>query len=762
MSHIMTENEILKQLTLEEKAALCTGDSAWTTTAIARLGIAEMVVSDGPHGLRRLKDVHTMASQSLPATCFPTAACVASTWDAALIHRMGQAIAAEAIALNVDIVLGPGVNMKRTPLCGRNFEYWSEDPFLAGNLATSYINGVQSRGVGTSLKHFAANNQEYQRFTINAEIDERTLREIYLPAFETAVKQAKPWSVMCAYNKLNGTLCSENEHLLTDILKKEWGFEGLIVSDWGAVRERVAALRAGLDWAMPGPNPRSTQAIINAVKAGELPETMLDEAVRRILRIVNMAHQTPKHGAFDIAAHHTLARQIAADGMVLLKNNGLLPLTQPQHIAIIGKAAQTPQYQGGGSSNVNPTQVEIPYVELQKLADHAELAFAEGYLSSDQFAQNLIDQATQVAVSADVAIIVIALPTSKESEGYDRPDMDLTQQQLALIKAVSASQPNCVVVLDTGSAVTMTSWSDNVAAILYGGLAGQASGGALADVLFGRVNPSGKLTETFPLRLSDTPAYINYPGDNGTVRYGEGLFIGYRYYDAKQVPVQFPFGFGLSYTTFAYSNAQVSAQVFTDSLTVSVDITNSGNIAGKEIVQLYVHDQKSRLVRPIKELKGFAKVELQPGQTQTVHIQLDQRAFAYYDPAYQTWVAESGEFDILIGASSADIRCVKTVTLQSQQMLPCILNRDSTVRDWQNDPHGQRASAQTIPLIISQLMKSFGMSENSENAIGMDPMAFIGDMPLLKLLQFQEAALPKPAIEIVDELIRQAIDYTAP
>ncbi|MCW1966561.1 MAG: glycoside hydrolase family 3 C-terminal domain-containing protein [Anaerolineae bacterium] len=755
----MTENEMLEQLTLEEKAALCTGDSAWTTTAIARLGIAEMVVSDGPHGLRRLKDVHTMASQSLPATCFPTAACVASTWDAALIHRMGQAIAAEAIALNVDIVLGPGVNMKRTPLCGRNFEYWSEDPFLAGNLAASYINGVQSQGVGTSLKHFAANNQEYQRFTINAEIDERALREIYLPAFETAVKQAKPWSVMCAYNKLNGTLCSENEQLLTDILKKEWGFEGLVVSDWGAVRERVAALRAGLDWAMPGPNPRYTQAIIDAVRSGELPETVLNEAVRRILRIMNMAHQTPKQGAFDIAAHHALARQIAADGMVLLKNNGLLPLAQPQHIAIIGKAAQTPQYQGGGSSNVNPTQVEIPYVELQKLADHAELAFAEGYLSSDEFAPSLIEQATQVAASADVAVIIIALPTSKESEGYDRPDMDLTQQQLALINAVSAAQPNCVVVLDTGSAVTLTDWSNNVAAILYGGLAGQASGGALADVLFGRVNPSGKLTETFPIRLSDTPAYINYPGDNGTVRYGEGLFIGYRYYDAKHVPVQFPFGFGLSYTTFEYSNAQVSAQVFTDTLTVSVDITNSGNIAGKEIVQIYVHDQKSRLVRPIKELKGFAKVELQPGQTQTVHIQLDQRAFAYYDPAYKTWVAESGEFDILIGASSADIRCVKTVTLQSQQMLPCILNRDSTVRDWQNDPRGQQASAQTIPLIISQLMQSFGMSENSENAIGMDPMAFIGDMPLLKLLQFREAALPKPATEIVDELIRQAIDY---
>ena len=669
---------IIEQMTLEEKAALCTGASAWTTTPVERLGIPELIVSDGPHGVRRVPDVHSMGMQSLPATCFPTASCLASTWDVDLIQQMGIALAEECIALNVDVLLGPGVNMKRSPLGGRNFEYFSEDPYLAGELAASFINGVQSKGVGVSLKHFAANNQEFQRFSISAEVDERTLREIYLPAFEKAVKQAQPWTVMCSYNKVNGIFASEHHQLLTEILKNEWGFEGLVVSDWGAVRNRVAALKAGLDWEMPGPQNRRVKAVVEAVRSGELDEAVLNESVRRILRIVFKAKETPKEGTFDVDAHHELARKIASEGMVLLKNDGILPLKGQQHIAVIGRSAENAHFQGGGSSHINTTKVAMPFKEFQSRAENAELTYAEGYPKDDSFRQDLIDQAVTLAQSADVALLYIALPTFKESEGYDRHDLDLTKQQIALIKAVAKVQPKTVVVLNNGAPVAMSEWIDSVAAVLEGWMMGQAGGAAIADILFGQVNPSGKLGETFPLKLEDTPSYTNFPGGAGKVNYGEGMFIGYRYYDAKQMPVLFPFGYGLSYTTFEYSNAKVSAKNFkdTDGVTVTVDVTNTGNLAGKEIVQVYVHDQKSGLIRPEKELKGFAKVELQPGETKSVSVQLDFRSFAYYHPKYKQWITEDGDFDLLIGASSADIRVHLTVTLESTLNLPCVLDKN--------------------------------------------------------------------------------------
>ncbi len=672
---------IIERMTLEEKAALCTGASAWTTTPAPRLGVPELVVADGPHGVRRVPDIHALGAPSLPATCFPPACSLACTWNVDLLREMGQALAQEAIALGVDVLLGPGVNMKRTPLCGRNFEYYAEDPYLAGELAASLIDGIQSKGVGTSLKHFAANNQEYQRFNIDARVDERALREIYLAAFETVVRKTQPWTVMCAYNKLNGTYCSEHRHLLVDILKAEWGFSGLVVSDWGAVHDRVKSLQGGLDLEMPGPKERRVQAVAEAVRNGMLDEAVLDEAVRRILRIVFKAAETPKGGEFDVVAHHALARRVAAEGIVLLKNNGVLPLKDPQRIAVIGRAAKEPHIQGGGSSHINPTQMDIPFDELQKLSGSAQLTYSEGYPATDTFEQTLIDAAVQTAQAADVALIYAALPSFKESEGYDRADLDLTAQQVRLIKAVSAVQPQTVVILNTGAAVAMSEWIDGVAAVLEAWMTGQAGGGAMADVLFGVVTPSGKLAETFPNRITDTPAYLNFPGENGRVRYGEGLFIGYRYYDAKDAPVLFPFGHGLSYTTFAYADPQVSAATFkdVDGLAVAVDVTNTGNVPGQEIVQVYVHDRQSRLVRPPKELKGFAKVALQPGETQKVTIQLDRRAFAYYDPAYRQWITEDGEFDILIGASAADIRCTRTVSLQSTSALPCLLNRESTV-----------------------------------------------------------------------------------
>jgi len=755
---------IVSQMTLEEKAAFCTGASAWTSTPVERLGVPKMIVADGPHGVRREPDVHSIGQPSLPATCFPTASCNASTWDVDLIRQMGAALAEECIALNVDVLLGPGVNMKRSPLCGRNFEYFSEDPYLAGEMAVSFINGVQSKGVGTSLKHYAANNQEFQRFVISAEIDERTLREIYLAAFEKAVKEAQPWTVMCSYNKVNGVLASEHHTLLTEILKDEWGFEGLVVSDWGAVRDRVASLRAGLDWEMPGPQERRVQAVVDAVRAGELDEALLDESVRRILRIVFKAAETPKGGDFDVDAHHALARQIAAEGMVLLKNDGhLLPLKGQQQIAVIGRAAQAAHFQGGGSSHINPTRVDVPFQELQSRAGGAELAYAEGYPADDSFRQDLIDQAVALARSADVALLTIALPP--ESEGHDRAGLDLTAQQVALIQAVAQVQPKTIVILNNGAPVAMSAWIDAVPAVLEGWMMGQAGGGALADILFGRANPCGKLAETFPLKLSDTPAYLNWPGGAGQVRYGEGLFIGYRYYDAKHLPVLFPFGHGLSYTTFAYSNARVhteqgqsvSAETFrdVDGLTVTVDVTNTGDMAGKEIVQVYVHDRASGLARPEKELKGFAKVALQPGETRAVAIELDFRAFAYYHPAYRQWITEDGDFDILIASSAADIRHTLTVTLESTLDLPCLLDRESTIREWLADPRGKAVFGPIYTQMEEGMRQIFGGGDEAETTIGMDIMTMLSDMPLVSVLMWQQSALPMHPEDLVDGLLAQ-------
>jgi len=748
---------IIASMTLEEKAALCTGASPWTTTPVERLGVPKMTVADGPHGVRRVADVDDWLVGTLPATCFPTASCMASTWDVDLIHALGQALSEECIALNVDVVLGPTINMKRTPLAGRNFECYSEDPYLAGQMAASFISGVQSKGVGTSLKHFAANNQESQRMTISAEIDERSLREIYLPAFETAVNKAKPWVVMCAYNKINGTYGSENHRLLVDVLKGEWGFQGFVVSDWGAVHERVTALKAGLDLEMPGPRERRVKSVVEAVRSGALDESVLNEAVRRILRIVFKAAETPKGGSFDANAHHALARRIAAEGMVLLKNDGILPLKGQQHIAVIGRAAKEAHFQGGGSSHINPTQVDNPFAELRKLAGDSELTYNEGYPAGTAFDQSLIDAAVKNAGSSDVALVYLALPEAKESEGYDRPDLDLTSQQVALIKAVTSVQPKTVVILNNGAPVVMREWIHDTAAVLEAWMMGQAGGGAIADVLYGKVNPSGKLAETFPIKLADTPAHINFPGGNGQVRYGEGIFIGYRYYDAKEAPVQFPFGYGMSYTTFAYKNPRVSAASFkdVDGLTVSVDVTNTGKVAGKEVVQVYVHDHKSTLARPPKELKGFAKVELQPGKTKTVTVALDFRAFAYYHPAHQQWITEDGEFDILIGASANDIRCTQTVTLQSTLDLPSLLSRESTLRDWMEDPRGKRVLEPLFEQFTAPVRAIFDTNKDEAGSIGMETMTFMMELPLRDMFYFQEEKLPMPPEDLVDGLLTQ-------
>ena len=746
---------LLGQMTIEEKAALCTGAGPWTTAPVERLGIPAMLVTDGPHGVRRVSDLNALGAESLPATCFPTASALAATWDRELAYALGQALGDEAAALGVDVLLGPGVNVKRSPLCGRNFEYYSEDPYLAGELAAAFVEGVQSRGVGTSLKHYAANNQETRRFTIDAQVDERALRETYLPAFETVVKKAQPWTVMCAYNKVNGTLCSEHHRLLVEVLKDEWGFEGLVVSDWGAVRDRVKALQGGLDLEMPGPKPLRVQQVVDAVRGGKLDEAVLDEAVRRILTVVLKAAATPKGGAYDVDAHHALARRIAGEAIVLFTNDGILPLQRPQRIAVIGRAARKPHFQGGGSSHIHPTRVDSPLAELQAMAGDAELRYSAGYPAGLDRDPALIDEAVQAARSAEVALIYVALPGAIESEGYDRADLALTAQQVALIQAVCAVQPRTVVVLNSGSAVAMDAWIDGPAAVLEAWMMGQAGGGAIADVLFGITNPSGKLAETFPHRAADTPAYLNFPGEQGEVRYGEGLYIGYRYYDARDLPVRFCFGHGLSYTTFGYSNLVVSSAEFRDrdGLTVSVDVTNTGAVPGQEIVQLYVHDPQSELARPPKELKGFAKVALQPGETKTVTLSLDFRSFAYYHPGYRQWVTESGEVQILVGASCADIRCQATVTLQSTLELPCLLDRESTLGDWMRDPRGRAVLEPMLQQMMAQMGVAMGGEGGGDAAIGMDTQGFLMQTPLLSVLHFQEGALPMPADDLVDGLL---------
>jgi len=728
----LSVSSLIQQMTLEEKAALCIGATPWQTLSIDRLGLPHITVSDGPHGVRRAIDPTAMINESFPATCFPVAAALGATWDKDLLFELGQALGEECIALDVDVLLGPGINMKRSPLCGRNFEYFAEDPLLAGELSARLIQGVQSRGVGTSLKHFAVNNQETRRFTIDAVVDERTLHEIYLTGFEIAVKQGQPWTVMCAYNSVNGHLCSQNEYLLTTVLRDLWGYEGFVMSDWGAVRDRVPSLEAGLDLQMPGPSPHGIQEVVAAVKSGALDEAILNRTVERLLNIILRAKETPKGSHnIDVEGHHALARRIASEAIVLLKNEGsLLPLKGDETLAVIGNAAVSPVFQGGGSSHIKATKIDAPLTFLQ---EKAEVRFSMGDSGGQTVDQTLIGEAVSTAQSADVALLFIALPSRIESEGYDRPDLNLTAHQVALIQAVIAVQPRTIVVLNNGSAINMHPWIDAVPAVLEAWLPGQAGAGAIIDVLYGVINPSGKLTETFPLALSDTPSYLNFPGENGTVRYGEGLYIGYRGYEALNRDVLFPFGYGLSYTQFRYDNLRVSQTEFTadEAITVTVDITNTGSRSGKEVVQVYVHDPVSRLRRPIKELKAFAKVALEAGETKTVSFQLDNRAFSYYDPGYHQWVADAGEFEILVGSSSANIHVRQTITMTEGTPLAPLLNLNSTMGDWLAHP---RSAMLVQPLVDA--MRQMNETSADSDALGADMEAFFIDLPLVTMFGF--------------------------
>ncbi len=683
-------DELLRQLTLEEKASLLDGSDFWRTQPVERLGIPAVMVTDGPHGLRKQREGgdHLGLSDSVPATCFPPAAALASSWDPDLLERIGRALGTECRAEDVAVLLGPGVNMKRTPLCGRNFEYFSEDPRLAGELAAALVRGVQSRGVGTSLKHFAANNQETQRMTISADVDERTLREVYFPAFERVVRTAQPWTVMCSYNRINGVYASQDPWLLTDVLRGDWGFEGLVVSDWGAVDDRAAAVRAGLDLEMPSSGGVGTRRVLAAVADGTLTEAEVDVCVRRVLELVERARPALGTGAgFDADAHHALAREAATAGAVLLRNDGVLPLAATGGpVAVVGEPARTPRYQGAGSSQVNPTRLDDALGALRTAFDGArEVLFAAGYdPASEELDEALAAEAVETARRAEVVVLFLGLPAHHESEGWDREHLRLPAAQLALLERVADANPDVVVVLSNGAVVELEPWQGRTRAVLETWLPGQAGGGATADLLTGAANPSGRLAETVPVRYADTPTIGNFPGEAGHVRYGEGLLIGYRWYDARDLPVAHAFGHGLSYTTFSFADLR-TAPAADGGVDVTVTVTNTGERAGTETVQVYVRDPACSVFRPEQELAGFARTTLAPGEAADVVVHLERRAFAFWHTGAGRFVVEGGEFELRVGASSRDVRQRAVVVLDGDDV-PVVLAPDAEAGDWLAHP----------------------------------------------------------------------------
>lgn len=664
----MKNTELLSKMTLEEKVALLSGKDFWHLRGNDRLGIPELMITDGPHGLRKQNPDGDKKglSNSVPTTCFPTAVTTACSWDPDLLYRMGEAMGEECLAEKVSVILGPGVNMKRSPLCGRNFEYFSEDPLLAGELAAGLINGVQSKGVGTSIKHFAVNSQEKRRMTIDSVVDERAMREIYLTAFEIVVKKSQPWTVMNAYNRLNGTYCSDNGYLQNDILRDEWGFEGIVVTDWGAANDRVLGLKNGNDLEMPSSGGYNDKKICAAVRDGSLDEKYVDLAADRMLTLIKKSEEVLGDYTYDKNAHHELAAEICRQSLVLLKNeDNILPLKKDAKIAVIGEMARAPRYQGAGSSVINPTKLSDAFDGLIALGVNP--LFAPGYnKKKDEINETMLRDARIVAKKADIAVLFIGLTEEYESEGYDRSHLGLPVSHTKLLEEVLEVNKNVVVVLSGGSPVEMP-WINDVKAVLNGYLGGQASGLAVADLLTGKANPSGKLAETYPAALSDTPCYNYYPGTEQTAEHRESVFVGYRYYDSAMKNVLFPFGFGLSYTSFEYSDIKLSADKIkdTDTLTLTYKIKNTGAMAGAEISQVYVSDRESTVFRPVKELRAFNKVYLEPGEEKEISIELSKRAFAYYNVNIMDWHVESGEFDIMVGASSRDIRLEATVNVTS-------------------------------------------------------------------------------------------------
>ena len=744
---------LVSQMTLEEKASLCSGLDFWHTKPVERLGVPSVMVSDGPHGLRKQdeKADHLGVNDSIKAVCMPAACATASSFDRDLMGRMGQAIGDSCQHEKLGVVLGPAVNIKRSPLCGRNFEYFSEDPYLAGEMSAAYINGVQSKNVGTSIKHFAANSQEHRRMSSSSNADERTLREIYFPAFEISVRKAQPWTVMCSYNRINGVYASENPWLLTDVLRKEWGFKGYVMSDWGAVSDRVAGVAAGLDLEMPSSGGINDRKIVAAVKSGELDEKIVDQACERILEINyryldNARPETP----WDQEADHQLSARIAEECMVLLKNDGILPLNKTDEVAFIGEFAAKPRFQGGGSSHINAFRTTSAVEAAQGLP----VTYVQGYSAArDMATDEMIAEAVQAAKAAKVAVVFAGLPDAYESEGYDRAHMAMPACQNRLIEAVAGANPNTVVVLHNGSPVEMP-WLGKVKAVLEAYLGGQAVGIATVRLLYGDANPCGHLAETFPVKLSDNPSYLYYGGEGNEADYREGVFVGYRYYDKKEMPVLFPFGFGLSYTTFACSNLRLSGAKITDqeTLTAAVTVTNTGSRAGKTVVQLYVGDRESTVLRPIRELKGFEKVELQPGESRDVTFTLDKRAFAYWNAAIHDWHVETGAFTIEVGQSSRDIEVSGEVTVESTVALPRHYTADSIFMDVMADPKAKEALGPMLASIQKAFAPSADAGDAAQEAISADMgLAMMRYMPLRGLVSFSPD-------KVTDDTLKQLLD----
>lgn len=656
----MKHTDIINSLSLEQKCALLSGGTVFTTRALPGKGIPAITLSDGPNGVRKQAGAadHLGLNPSVPATCFPTSATVANSWDPALGEAVGAAMGEEAAAQGVSVLLGPGLNIKRSPLCGRNFEYFSEDPYLSGKMAAAYVRGIQKNGIAACPKHFAVNSQELRRMASDSIVDERTLREIYLTGFEMVVKEAHPKTIMSAYNLINGTYANENAHLLMDILRRDWGFDGAVVTDWGGSNDHALGVKNGSTLEMPVPGGDAVRELMKAVQTGKITEADVDARLDELLELVftTKAAVDAAPGKFDADAHHALARRAAAQSIVLLKNeNSLLPLAKGEKVAVIGDFAQTPRYQGAGSSAVNSIKVDS-FLECLAESGLNSIGYAKGFDRQGKPDEALQAEAVLLAKNADVVLLCMGLDEIKESEGIDRADMKLAENQLALLAAVAAANPNVVVLLSAGSSLE-SAWLKDCKALVYGCLGGQAGAGALVEVLTGAQNPCGKLAETWACRYADTPARENFGGDGPTVEYREGLYVGYRYYDTAGVPTAFPFGYGLSYTSFAYSDLNA------DENGVSLTVTNTGSCAGAEVVQLYVAKPDAKIFRPAKELKGFVKVQLEAGESKTVTIPLDDKAFRYWNVVTDRWEVEGGSYQLLVGASSTDIRLSAAVTV---------------------------------------------------------------------------------------------------
>ncbi len=726
--------EYISKMTLEEKCSLLSGGSFWYTQKIDHLSIPQIMLTDGPHGLRKQNETadHLGINKSVKATCFPNACAIGASWNKQLIEEMSNALAQECLAENVSVILGPGLNIKRSPLCGRNFEYYSEDPFVSSQLGKHFILGCQKNGVGTSVKHFIANNQETRRLTLDVNADERTLREIYFASFETAIKEGKPYTVMCAYNSLNGEYGAENTHSLKEVLRDEWDYDGVVVTDWGGVNDRVKGLIATMDLEMPSSGGVNDNIVFEAVKHGKLDEKYVDESILRILNLIEKT-KNARHKTHTFNEEHSkkIAYEMCCDSIVLLKNEAnILPLKPSENILVVGAFSKTPRYQGGGSSHINPLFLTNAFCEMQKIGN---VEYSIGFeILDEELDEYKAKDVYKKAEKADKVVVFAGLSERYETEGLDRKHIELAKCQYEVILNLKKYNLIVIVVLNNGSAVNMP-WINDVKAIVESYLLGSAGGKAQADILYGIKNPSGKLAETFPKKIEDTPCFLNFPGEGYKVKYNEGVFVGYRYYDTKKIEALFAFGHGLSYTNFEYSNLKLNKQIMTDTeeLIVCVDVKNTGDVKGKEIIQLYIHDKQTAITRPYKELKGFEKIELEASETKTVTFTLNKRSFAYFDINSNDWAVQNGQFDILIGKASDNIVLSETVTINSSFLPRVIFHANSTFHELYSHPKTHKLGAEMMEYFRINSGIDFELGDNA------DDFAFnvISDFPLKTLLQ---------------------------